>query len=119
MGPSVSSTGGPSSLPLLPCPLPAECRISIMPIQMDRVSERVGESGMAEDRYAAPAPPRERWQFINLFRTFRVALDPKKLLLAAAGIVVMAFGWWLLSVIFYSVYSQPNTTNYQIGTEKD
>jgi hypothetical protein len=29
-----------------------------------------------------------------------VALDLNKLLLAAAGILTMAFGWWLLSVIF-------------------
>jgi hypothetical protein len=74
---------------------------------------------MSEDRYASPAAPREEWLFTHLFRTFRVALDPKKLLLAAAGIVVMACGWWLLSVTFYSMYSQPNTANYQIRTEQE
>jgi hypothetical protein len=36
----------------------------------------------------------------ELFRGFQVALDLNKLLLAAAGILVMAFGWWLLAVIF-------------------
>lgn len=38
----------------------------------------------------------------ELFRSFQVALDPKKLLLAAAGILVMSFGWWLLGAIFYN-----------------
>ncbi len=44
----------------------------------------------------------------ELFRGFQVALEPNKLLLAAAGIFVMAFGWWLLAVIFSSGYkSEP------------
>jgi hypothetical protein len=41
----------------------------------------------------------------ELFRGFQVALDLNKLLLAAAGILVMAFGWWLLSVMFAFGYS--------------
>jgi len=40
----------------------------------------------------------------ELFRGFQVALDLNKLLLAAAGIVAMALGWWLLSVIFTANY---------------
>jgi len=36
----------------------------------------------------------------ELFRGFQVALDLNKLLLAAAGILVMAFGWWLLALMF-------------------
>jgi hypothetical protein len=40
----------------------------------------------------------------ELFRGFQIALDLNKLLLAAAGIVVMAFGWWLLSLIFGAGY---------------
>jgi hypothetical protein len=56
---------------------------------------------MADER----TEPRElSWRqllpWAELFRGFQVALDLNKLLLAAAGIVVMAFGWWLLSVIF-------------------
>jgi len=43
----------------------------------------------------------------ELFRSFQVALDPKKLLLAAVGIFAMAFGWWLLAVIFYSSQDRP------------
>jgi hypothetical protein len=56
---------------------------------------------MAEDSIEG----RERtWRSLlpwtELFRGFHLALDPGKLLLAAAGILVMAFGWWLLSLIF-------------------
>jgi hypothetical protein len=36
----------------------------------------------------------------ELFRGFQVALDPKKMFLAACGIVVMSAGWFLLSVLF-------------------
>lgn len=43
---------------------------------------------------------RQLLPWTELFRGFQVALDPKKLLLAAAGILVMAFGWWLLAQIF-------------------
>jgi hypothetical protein len=43
---------------------------------------------------------RQLLPWTELFRGFQVALDLNKLLLAAAGILVMAFGWWLLAVIF-------------------
>ena len=43
----------------------------------------------------------------ELFRSFQVALDLKKLLLAAAGILVMSFGWWLLAVIFFGSQAKP------------
>jgi hypothetical protein len=60
---------------------------------------------MAEER----AEPREAtWRglvpWTELFRTFQVALDLNKLLLAAAGIVLMAFGWWLLALVFSTGY---------------
>ncbi len=56
---------------------------------------------MADDRMDG----RERsWRSLlpwtELFRGFHLALDPGKLLLAAGGILVMAFGWWVLSQIF-------------------
>jgi hypothetical protein len=56
---------------------------------------------MAEDK----VEPREvNWRqlmpWTTLFQGFRVALDPNKLVLAAAGILLMALGWWVLSVIF-------------------
>src|SRR5262245_42067316 len=49
----------------------------------------------------------------KLFGAFRVALDFKKLLLAAAGILVMSFGWWLLSVIFWAPRSEPKKEDYK------
>ena len=55
---------------------------------------------MAEDK----VEPREiNWRQLMpwtvLFQGFRVALDPNKLVLAAAGILLMAFGWWLLAIM--------------------
>jgi hypothetical protein len=47
--------------------------------------------------------PRELPLWTKLFNGFKVALDPKKLLLAAAGIFVMSAGWYVLSVAFWSV----------------
>src|SRR5437660_12695297 len=62
---------------------------------------------MAEDK----VEPREvslsqRLPWLAIFQGFRVALDFNKLVLAAAGIIVMAFGWWLLAALFN--YSEPN-----------
>jgi hypothetical protein len=37
----------------------------------------------------------------NLFRCFQVALDPRKLFIAAVGIFAMSFLWWVLSAAFY------------------
>ena len=48
---------------------------------------------------------RQRPLWTELFQGFRVALDPNKLVLAAAGILVMAFWWWLMAVIFH--YDEP------------
>ncbi len=45
----------------------------------------------------------------ELFRGFQIAMDLNKLLLAAAGIVVMAFGWWLLSLVFGAGYGPQPT----------
>jgi hypothetical protein len=42
------------------------------------------------------------WRWTRLFSAFKVALDLKKLLLAAAGILVMAAGWWLFAAAFYT-----------------
>jgi hypothetical protein len=43
---------------------------------------------------------RQLLPWTELFRGFQVALDLNKLLLAAAGILVMWIGWWLLALIF-------------------
>jgi hypothetical protein len=68
---------------------------------------------MAEERIGgADGEGRTYWAWTELFRTFQVALDPKKLALAAAGIFVMWFGWWLLSVIFANARSEPRQSDY-------
>src|SRR5947209_18243454 len=46
---------------------------------------------------------RQLLPWTELFRGFQVAFDFNKLLLAAAGILVMAFGWILLAVIFRNI----------------
>ncbi|VTS07008.1 hypothetical protein [Tuwongella immobilis] len=64
---------------------------------------------MAEER-AENATIRSQWQSMKLLNLFWTAIDYRKLLLAAAGILVMSFGWWLLSVIFFNLRSEPNKT---------
>ncbi|MCU0705500.1 MAG: hypothetical protein MUF18_16120 [Fimbriiglobus sp.] len=57
----------------------------------------------ADGRVDAPAPTGgtgNNWLWLNLFRSFQVALDPRKLLAAALGILVMSLGWHLLSRAF-------------------
>src|SRR5437762_976921 len=53
----------------------------------------------------------------KIFTAFKVALDIKKLLLAAAGILAMAAGWWLLAVAFYNMRSMPQLVEY-VGSAK-
>ena len=52
----------------------------------------------------------------NIFRSFQIALDPRKLFVAALGILAMSFSWWLLSNVFY--YKAPLATDqeYSGGT---
>src|SRR5260370_2135265 len=52
---------------------------------------------------------RQRPSWTELFQGFRIALDPNKLVLAAAGILVMATWWWLMAILFN--YSQPDWTS--------
>ena len=47
---------------------------------------------------------RQMFPWTELFRCFKVAVDPNKLLLAAAGIFAMAVGWWLLALLFGAPY---------------
>ena len=43
----------------------------------------------------------------ELFKGFQLALDPKKLLLAAAGIFVMYAGWVFWSWVFFAPRKAP------------
>jgi hypothetical protein len=67
-----------------------------------------------------PYPPRRAPLWTEIFRCFQVALDPRKLLVAALGILLMSLGWHLLSRAFY--YDPPRETDaeYQATTvQKD
>ncbi len=75
---------------------------------------------MAEEQDAR-TPGTPGWQqasWTKIFTAFKVALDPKKLLLAGAGILAMWVGWWLLSVAFYAIRSEPHKQDY-LGAIKD
>ena len=50
------------------------------------------QGGQRKDFFQSP--------WLKLFGAFKIALDPKKLLLAGAGILAMALGWWVLAVFF-------------------
>ncbi len=66
---------------------------------------------MSEGREQVAAPPdRPLWR--EIFRGFQIALDPRKLLVAAAGIVATSIVWWLLSVIFYYPAPDRNADEY-------
>jgi hypothetical protein len=60
---------------------------------------------------------RNLFPWTELFRCFKVAVDPNKLLLAAAGLFSMAVGWWLLAVLFGAGEGpsapQPGSSAYQ------
>lgn len=61
--------------------------------------------------------PRSTWT--KIFTTFKVALDVKKLLLAAAGILAMSLGWFVLSLIFRGGGQPPKWSEYSVGTETE
>lgn len=57
---------------------------------------------------------RQLLPWTELFRGFHIALDLNKLLLAAAGIFVMALGWSLLAVLFSAGSKEPTWVgNYE------
>jgi hypothetical protein len=77
---------------------------------------------MAEERggtrdYPAWKPKPASWT--KIFGTFLVALDPFKLLVAAGGILATAIGWWLLSVIFYSAWTEPKLEDFKAKANKN
>jgi hypothetical protein len=75
---------------------------------------------MAEDKYESGNVAAPHWMpWTLLFRGFQVAIDPKKLLLAAAGILLMAAGWWVLAWIFDSAWTEPNWKSGKYKPESD
>lgn len=55
---------------------------------------------MPDDKEPRDLDLRQMFPWVELFRAFQIALEPYKLLLAAAAIVVLTFGWWLLALVF-------------------
>jgi hypothetical protein len=55
---------------------------------------------MADGRDGSPSTTRQRYLWTEIFRCFLIALDPRKLLVAAAGILAVSCGWYVLSAIF-------------------
>lgn len=74
--------------------------------------ERTGSQG-----YPAWRPRPASWT--KVFGTFLVALDPFKLIVAAGGILVTALGWWLISLIFYSAWTEPKLSTFEERSKKD
>jgi hypothetical protein len=81
---------------------------------------------MADGRVEAPAPSAPQgYLWTQLFRSFQVALDPRKLLVAAVGILIMSLGWYTLSAIFWYEMPhagmpeyEPNAIKKKLGDKK-
>jgi hypothetical protein len=58
---------------------------------------------MAQEHGASQTPA----AWTKIFTAFKVALDMKKLLLAAAGIFLTFLGWWCISLLFHYPRSMP------------
>src|SRR6266853_55959 len=57
---------------------------------------------MADDKFEPREINFRQWlPWTQIFRGFWIALDHKKLLLAAAGILAMSMGWWFISSVTY------------------
>lgn len=57
--------------------------------------------------------PQAKTPWTKIFTAFKVALDMKKLVLAAAGILCAYLGWWALSWAFYYPRSTPPNFVYE------
>src|SRR5262249_47510168 len=84
----------------------ARCRLAAKELCMaeDKVEER-------EVNFRQMLP------WTELFRSFQVALDPKKLLLAAAGILVMSLGWYVLAWAAFEMQTKPEWDQYDASKE--
>lgn len=67
---------------------------------------------MADGRDESSTPTRQRYLWTEIFRCFLIALDPRKLLIAAAGILAVSLGWYVLSSIFHRAAPNPESTEY-------
>ena len=76
----------------------------------------MAEPRPASQEYTSWRPKPASWT--KLFGTFLVALDPFKLAVAAAGIMATAIGWWLISVIFYSAWTEPKIEDFRAQANK-
>src|SRR6185437_6388149 len=77
---------------------------------------------MAEEKTEAREGAwRQLFPWTELFRCFKVAVDPNKLLLAAAGILIMSVGWWALAWIFSVGWTEPQigASKYKKGNETE
>ncbi len=74
---------------------------------------------MAEDKIdGREATWRQLLPWTELFRGFQIALDLNKLLLAAGGILTMAFGWWLLAWFFVVVRFNTAPPTWESGGDR-
>src|SRR5262245_62619349 len=95
----------------------------MLPLICRTVKRDPGSTCMAEDQFDARGVHEtpawfESFRAFELFRTFRIAVDPRNLLIAAVGILVMALGWWVISWGFYR--SQPEKHNgYILPSDAD
>jgi hypothetical protein len=60
---------------------------------------------------------RKGLSWTRLLSTFLVALDPSKLLIAAIGVLSTALGWWFISLMFFSLWSEPKKEDYTLPDE--
>jgi len=65
---------------------------------------------MAQEQVGSP----KKAAWTKIFTAFKVALDLKKMALAAVGILLVFAGWWLLSWIFYSTRTLPEWKDYDV-----
>ena len=70
---------------------------------------------MAPEQSAASA----KTPWTKIFTAFKIALDLKKLTLAALGIFFVWAGWWLLGGVFYGVRSEPQWKDYENKDKPD
>ena len=71
---------------------------------------------MAQETTATPSQPTQS-SWARLFLAFKIALDMKKLALAAAGIFLTAVGWWAIGWTFYGMREFPEWSKYDNDPE--